>query len=213
MAKIDPSMGIQDLIGKDGLVFARVFALPGRTDLALAKTTENGRTGLVMHLNAMGMALATNVDCDGETSLDDRHIDALIRAIDHKKAKEFQDILVQHITKTAPTIASVASMQEALGQFDSRFSIDGRVARIHEKDGQQFLAVRAELSKPGDRLGGVPAIRIFGDGVEETVKFESGDTRDAAFSSPARMDAVLSSLASRQVGHDLLSAASRPKMK
>lgn len=213
MAKIDSSMGIQDLIGKDGLVFARVFSLPGSTDLTLAKTTENGRTGLVMHLNAMGMALATNVDCDGESSLDARHIDALIRAIDHKKAKEFQDILVQHINKTAPTIASVASMQELLGQFDPRFSIDGRVSRIHEKDGQQFLAIRAELSKPGDRLGGISAIRVFGDGIEETVRFDSGDARDATFSSPARMDAILSSMVARQVGHDLLSAAARPKMK
>ena len=208
MTKVDPSMGVQEIKGRDGVPFARLVALPDGSNLALARTNTEGGVSLVMFMVAVGVASVTKIGTDDNAFLDNEKAAALMAGIDAKKAVEMQAMLSDSIRTSAPQIASLHATLELLRGFDRQPS-PAAVAAIHTCDDTPFLVVRTELSDPSSPISGTSALRIFGEGVEETFRFSDSGDRDATFLSPNRLTPFLASLAARQTGHELLSDAAR----
>lgn len=214
MSKIDPSMGVQDLVDKSGVLFGRVFGLPDGGNMAIVRTQENGRAGFSLYMNALGIQSISKMESRDGPELNNAAVGALIGSVSQDRAEKMHSALSKTLRERAPQLTSLYEVRKLMSDFGMDSMGSPVIAKIHEHEGQKFLAIRGEISPPESLLDTTSVIHVFGESVQETFKFASSQDRDATFSSSERMVPLLSPLADRQVGNELLSSSStarRPK--
>lgn len=211
MTKINSSMGIQELVDKNGVLFGRVFGLPDGGNMAIVRTHESGKFNFTLFMNALGIQSVNKMETEDQQGMTPAAVGALIRSVDQRQAEKLHAHLVQTLREKAPQVVSLYEAQKFMSDLGMGSMDRPVIARVHEHEGQKFLAIRGEVGEPGKPLDVKSVIHVFGESVQETFNFSSSQERDATFDSKERIAPLLSSLATRQVGNDLLSAFGSPR--